>query len=84
MSLFLTRILITVLKWIFFRKFVINKQNAKMSYKIKIIAGRGVRFDVFTHIIDILKYLNYMILQMSKIIEFFPFLCGNVKMERLK
>lgn len=55
-----------------------------MSYKIKIIAGRGMRFDVFTHIIDILRYLNYMILQMSKIIEFFPFLCGNVKMKKLK
>lgn len=73
-----------VLRWIFFRKFAINKQNAKMSYRIKIIAGRGVRFDVFAHIIDILKCLNYMILEMSKIIELLPFLCGNIKMERLK
>lgn len=55
-----------------------------MSYKIKIIVGRGVRFDIFTHIIGILKCLNYMILQMSKIIELLPFLCGNIKMERLK
>lgn len=74
----------SVLKWIFFRKFAINKENAKMSYKIEIIAGRGVRFDVFTHIIGILKYLNYMILKMLKFIELLPFLCGNIKIERLK